>query len=120
MGLAIKRSRLSFDLYSLLDKSGDDKSFKLFSVKPSYKYEKNVKTDEIIGYDYEVGDPVSCESFSVRCPKLVITNEEIAEENDTGFSCQCHFVDTKCVPYKFDNSKLLFTVVASEVVIDRI
>lgn len=87
--------------------------FLLFAVAEVYKYVDGEKTDEVIGYAYEVCDTTNFDKFRVRvldANKPHIENEEVQEMREAGERVFVEFVGGIDTPYQRTEYKDNITV----------
>lgn len=79
-----------------------DDEFILVKIEPDYRYEGSKKTDEIIGWKYEVADTVNFDKVKVKIKgqkKPLMTDEQLQELKDEGIKTIVEFINGKLTPY---------------------
>lgn len=88
-------------------------TFRLLSIRPFYKYEGQIKTDEISGFRYTVGDATTFEQFDIKVSGPALIQPEqlgaITEPIDV------QFVNCIGKPYRRDNGNYEISFTADAV-----
>lgn len=90
-------------------------AFRLLSVRPYYKYNGQIKTEEIAGYRYLVGDAATFEQLDIKVPGPALIQPEQLETLREPIDVQ--FLNCIAKPYRRDSGsyELSFTADAIHV-----
>lgn len=78
-----------------------DSDFVLKGIRPAYKYVDGTKTEEVVGYTYEIVETGNYDKFRVKVEgtEPLLSQDELAQENMAGHAVMVEFDNLSIMPY---------------------